>query len=85
MDDLEVGRSLERAAKILGEIEDAEWNLENIKEKLLLSADPKNRGKLLWPLRVAFTGKEKSPSPFEVAWVLGKTKSLERINKAIEK
>jgi nondiscriminating glutamyl-tRNA synthetase len=42
-------------------------------------------GELLWPLRVALTGREASPSPFEVAEVLGKERVLERIAKAIER
>ncbi|MDP2630760.1 MAG: hypothetical protein Q8P56_05110, partial [Candidatus Uhrbacteria bacterium] len=44
----------------------------------------KNRGDFLWPLRVALTGAQRSPSPFEVAWVLGKKESLKRLEKAIE-
>ena len=43
-----------------------------------------DRGKLLWPLRVALTGKEASAGPFEVASVLGKEKSLKRIKRAKE-
>jgi glutamyl/glutaminyl-tRNA synthetase len=42
-------------------------------------------GELLWPLRAALTGEQKSPSPFEVAWVLGKTESLIRLKKALDK
>ncbi|MBI4457833.1 glutamate--tRNA ligase [Candidatus Uhrbacteria bacterium] len=37
----------------------------------------------LWPLRYALTGREASPSPFEVAWALGKDASLRRIEAAI--
>lgn len=37
----------------------------------------------LWPLRVALTGREKSPSPFEVAWALGKERVISRIDAAI--
>jgi glutamyl-tRNA synthetase len=37
----------------------------------------------LWPTRVALTGREASPSPFEVAWVLGKERTLSRIDAAI--
>ena len=37
----------------------------------------------LWPLRVSLTGRAMSPSPFEVAWALGKEKTLLRIEKAI--
>ena len=42
----------------------------------------KDRGRLLWPLRVALTGREKSPGPFEIAEILGKEKVLERIKHA---
>ncbi len=42
------------------------------------------RGYLLWPLRVALTGKKESASPFEVAEILGKEKTLKRIKEAIE-
>jgi len=44
-----------------------------------------DRGLAYWPLRVALTGKEKSPDPVDVAMVLGKEKTLKRINDAIKK
>ncbi len=44
-----------------------------------------DRGYLLWPLRVALTGKEASAGPFEIAEILGKEKTLKRIIKAKEK
>jgi hypothetical protein len=34
-------------------------------------------------MRVALSGKKNSPGPFEIAGVLGKEKSLERIKQAI--
>jgi glutamyl-tRNA synthetase len=40
-------------------------------------------GESLWPLRVALTGREASPSPFEVAWVLGKDRTLARVDAAL--
>ena len=67
----------------MGEAEEKNWDLVNLKNKLMAVADPKNRGALLWPLRVALTGKEKSPSPWEIAWVVGKKESVKRIKKAI--
>jgi len=42
------------------------------------------RGYLLWPLRVALTGKEASAGPFEIAEILGKEKSIKRIKGARE-
>jgi glutamyl-tRNA synthetase len=40
-------------------------------------------GNVLWPLRVALSGAEKSASPFECLWVLGKQAALARLDKAI--
>ncbi len=40
-------------------------------------------GEVLWPMRVALSGQQNSPGPFEIAEVLGKEKTLERIKKAI--
>ena len=44
-----------------------------------------NRGLVYWPLRVAMSGKEKSPDPIQIINVIGKNKALERIDGAIEK
>lgn len=38
----------------------------------------------LWPMRVALSGLEASPSPFEIAWVLGRDEVLHRLERAIE-
>jgi glutamyl-tRNA synthetase len=43
------------------------------------------RGDTLWPMRVALTGREHSPGPFEVAEVLGQEKTLIRLTQAIKK
>ena len=40
-------------------------------------------GDVLWPLRVALSGKEKSASPFEYIYILGKEESMARIEHAI--
>lgn len=75
--------NLEKTLGVLSKISEENWTLENIEKELLESAGDK-RGDLLFPLRAALTGQDRSPSPFEVSWVLGKEKSLERINKAME-
>jgi len=53
-------------------------------EKILLKTAGENRGDLLFPLRAALTGQKKSPSPFEVAWVLGKEEAVRRISSAVK-
>ena len=42
------------------------------------------RAGVLWPMRVALSGKEKSPDPFVLAGLIGKEKTLERIEKAAQ-
>ena len=41
------------------------------------------RGAVLWPLRYALSGKERSPDPFTLLSILGKEESISRIQKAI--
>jgi len=43
-----------------------------------------DRGLVYWPLRVALTGREKSPDPVDIAYALGKKKVLERVESALK-
>ncbi len=56
-----------------------------IKEALWDYATAEGKGEVLWPLRVALSGKEKSPDPFAIAAILGKTETLTRIQTAVKK
>lgn len=58
---------------------------EAFKAALWPYAEAKGRGDVLWPLRVALTGQEKSPDPFTSAMLLGKAESLARIDAAVAK
>ena len=71
------------AEKTLEKVKTEDWQKQNL-ETILLAAAGKtgDRGKLLWPLRVALSGKEASASPFEIAGVLGQEKTLKRIKEA---
>ncbi len=76
----EVKGSLEASEKILSNAK--KWDKKSLEELLVSEAqkfNEKNRGYLLWPLRVALSGKESSASPFEIAEILGKEKTLKRI------
>lgn len=75
--------SLDNLVSILSDIKESEWTKEHLSSLLLKKAEAyPNRGVLLWPMRVALTGKEASAGPFEVAEVLGKEKTLRRIQAA---
>lgn len=83
----EVLDSLHILETALSSIEENDWTKENLENILLEKAkemkkEIQDRGELLWPLRVALTGKKASAGPFEVAFVLGKEKTLQRIKKS---
>ncbi|MBI2669618.1 MAG: glutamate--tRNA ligase [Candidatus Yanofskybacteria bacterium] len=44
-----------------------------------------DRGLAYWPFRVALTGEKASPDPVDIAYILGKEKTLKRIQKAVNK
>jgi glutamyl-tRNA synthetase len=81
--DEETREALEKAQAILTAFTEAEWNDKAHIETTLMEAAGDKRGDFLWPLRVALSGAQKSPSPFEILFVLGQQKTLERIAKAI--
>jgi len=54
-------------------------------QESILSSIGKSRGEHLWPMRVALSGKNKSASPFELAWILGKEESIKRLKNALKK
>ena len=77
---------LQEAARLLGTIPEDEWQRSKrdaIGAALLPYAEQVGKGFVLWPLRVALSGKEKSPDPFELASLLGKEKTLARISAAV--
>ena len=85
MSDDDVQKNLEKCYKILENLEEEEWQIMKIREVLMKEAEKElDRGYLLWPLRVALTGKKGSPPPFEIAEILGKKRTLKRIEEAIE-
>ncbi|MEA2092789.1 MAG: glutamate--tRNA ligase [Patescibacteria group bacterium] len=80
----EIKKSIDKSIKILLNIK--EWEKEKIEEILIGEANRmKNRGLLLWPLRVAVSGKKASASPFDIVYLLGKEEALNRLKKALKK
>ncbi|MBU4360699.1 glutamate--tRNA ligase [Patescibacteria group bacterium] len=84
--DLETAKQrLEFLYEELEKIPNENWTRNSLENLLidLIKAKDLGVGDTLWPLRVALTGQQNSPGPFEVAEVLGKETSLERIKKGI--
>ncbi len=59
-------------------------NAEKIKEELMKIAGD-DRGKFLHPLRTLLSGQKNSPAPWEIAWIIGKEKTVVRIDKVLKK
>ncbi|MEK7097639.1 MAG: glutamate--tRNA ligase [Patescibacteria group bacterium] len=83
----EVKNNLEKMAELLNEIQEGNWIKTSIEERVMayLKAKDLKVGDYLWPMRVSLTGRKASPGPFEIADVLGKKESLERMKNAINK
>jgi len=83
----DIEKSLKESLKTINKLDNVQFKKENLEVVLLKKAQEfnKDRGCLLWPLRVALTGLNASPGPFDVASILGKKESIKRIKKAIAK
>lgn len=58
---------------------------ESIKAAIWDYAEKEGRGEVLWPMRVALTGLERSPDPFTVAYIIGQTDTLRRLKASCDK
>jgi glutamyl-tRNA synthetase len=58
---------------------------DSIKEAIWPFAEEQGRGLVLWALRTALSGKERSPDPFSLVSIFGKEETLRRLNIALQK
>jgi glutamyl-tRNA synthetase len=79
---VDIALHLETAREAILNISDEEFGAETVKAALWGYATEVGRGAVLWPLRYALSGKEKSPDPFTLAQVLGKAETISRIERA---
>ena len=79
----QIKNSLILVKNTIENIPDEKFESEYI--KLVLDNLNEDKGLTYWPLRVALTGLEASPPPIDIMIIYGKKKTLELIEKAIEK
>lgn len=82
MSDEDIKQSLERSQKIVGSFSDNVSRL-TIEQAFLNEIGKEDKGKILWPLRVALSGQKTSPGPFEIIEVLGREQALSRLKFAL--
>lgn len=74
---------LEKVLSILESMNEDNFNETNIKDALWKFAESEGKGEVLWPMRMAITGLDKSPDPFISASIIGKDETIQRIKKVI--
>lgn len=82
----EAKERLEGARAIIAGLKAEEMAVSEIEKniKQLIADKGWGNGDTLWPLRVALSGQEKSPGPFELVAMYGKERALKRIDEALE-
>ena len=68
----------------LTKIDQMNFNAEEIKNSIWSYVEENGKGDVLWPMRVAITGQDKSPDPFISAYIIGKVETIDRIDHALE-
>jgi len=76
---------LTKVQELIGAIADGSFTSEGVKNAVWGYAEVKGKGDVLWPMRMALSGQEKSPDPFTCASILGREESMRRIGDAITK
>jgi len=76
---------LTQALSLLEKVDEKNFTEENTKNALWPYANEVGKGSVLWPMRFALSGRDKSPDPFALASILGKTETLKRIQTALGK
>lgn len=71
----------------LSSLTESNWQITELETEIIAWIKERGgkNGDYLWPLRVALSGLKNSPSPFELAWALGKEETLARLQIAIKK
>lgn len=81
----EVRSTLEAVLERLEALADSHYSHEELFSALKELIAERGRGVVLWPLRVAVSGKSASPGPFEIIEIIGREETLRRIRLAIRK
>ena len=79
--------SLKACYELLESMDEADWNQEDLHTQLLALPKKMGRknGQVLFPLRLAITGKQFTPGgAIEIADILGKKETLRRLDLSIK-
>ncbi len=80
----DASKHLQALMSLLENMGDESFTPATIKDAVFPYADQEGRGAVLWPLRTALSGMEKSPDPFTIAALIGRTETRARIAQALK-
>jgi len=80
----DASKHLRALTSLLENMGDESFTPATIKDAVFPYADKEGRGSVLWPLRTALSGMDKSPDPFTIAALIGRTETLARIAQALK-
>ncbi len=75
----------QKVMELLSGLSEQDFTEANIKNALWSYAEAVGKGEVLWPIRYALSGRDKSPDPFILGAILGKEEALARIKLAEQK
>ncbi len=79
-----VKKHLTAVAALLEKVSDKDFTAEKVKVVIWPYSEKEGRGPVLWALRFALSGKDKSPDPFTLCSILGKKTAISRIERAVK-
>lgn len=74
--------SINGLIQVIENIPTSSFSKEGVKSAVMSFIGEKDRGSILWPMRYALSGMEKSPDPFNIAVVIGKSETVARLKTA---
>lgn len=75
---------IDKLVELIGSIDQGNFTEETVKAKVWDYASEVGRGRVLWPMRYALSGRAKSADPFTLAGILGKETTIRRLQQAIK-
>lgn len=74
--------NLKSIIEVISKLQD--FSKEAVKASVWPLAEAKGKGHILWPMRYALSGKDKSPDPFIISEILGREETMKRLTFAYE-
>lgn len=76
-------RHLQTVRELCSSVDAAHFTKEGLEAIVIPYAQEEGKGNVLWPMRYALSGRERSPDPFTLAEALGKEETIRRMTDAI--